>query len=330
MTTWYAQKGSCNIDSVSSGTTSDVWNDIAGGGGNWLDWSTQPASGDILCANNNSSIAINISINLGTGRLSTAAEGGTAGGGFTVASAVTIPANLLAGTTPCVVTSGNDYTATISGTVTGGDSTSAYGVDCVHTTGAVVNFTGTILGGTGTLACGVRNASSGALNFSNDITGGSGNTAYGLYQYQTGPVNITGGSITGGSHINSMGVGGSGTGLITCSANLVYTLTTAAPVNYKAFCYTPSGSQYIEIPDSETPTTKKFYYDVPSADYVLYGHNSAGVSGNLTLPNTDGHTADASLVLDTAHFGTNNATEGTYAGGGGGGAVGRGFNRGVA
>jgi len=53
--------------------------------------------------------------------------------------------------------------------------------------------------------------------------------------------------------------------------------------------------------------------DVVSADYVLIGHDNyvGGDAGNLTLPNTDGSTANPALVLDNAHYGTGNATAGT-------------------
>jgi hypothetical protein len=85
MTTWFAQKGSCNIDSVSGGTTSDLWNDAAVGGGNWMNTSVLTAGGSttVLVANGNSAIAINIDVNIGTGTITNAATGGTAGGQFT-------------------------------------------------------------------------------------------------------------------------------------------------------------------------------------------------------------------------------------------------------
>jgi hypothetical protein len=54
---------------------------------------------------------------------------------------------------------------------------------------------------------------------------------------------------------------------------------------------------------------------VPTAAQTLYGVNvDVSGTGTVTLPNTDGHTANAALVLNTAHFGAGNATAGTYSG----------------
>ena len=53
--------------------------------------------------------------------------------------------------------------------------------------------------------------------------------------------------------------------------------------------------------------------DIVAANKVLIGNDRyvGGDAGTLTLPNTDGSTADASLVLNTAHFGPDNLTAGT-------------------
>ena len=48
-----------------------------------------------------------------------------------------------------------------------------------------------------------------------------------------------------------------------------------------------------------------------TAGMLLYGNTIGGVAGNLTLPNTDGHTPNAGLVSNTAHFGASNGTAGT-------------------
>ena len=48
-----------------------------------------------------------------------------------------------------------------------------------------------------------------------------------------------------------------------------------------------------------------------SAGILLTGHAVGGVIGNLTLPNTNSATANAALVLSTAHFGAANGTAGT-------------------
>ena len=51
---------------------------------------------------------------------------------------------------------------------------------------------------------------------------------------------------------------------------------------------------------------------VPTAAQTLYGINVDATTGTVTLPNTDGSTPNAALVLNTAHFGAANATAGTY------------------
>ncbi len=124
MTTWYAQNSSVDINSANE------WNDAADGSGNWLTWASLGDT-DILCANGKTAIAINVDVPTCV-RLSTAAEGtGAAGGGFTLtmaASARTIAAAILAGTTPCVVVSNATNRLTVTGKITGGDSAAAYGV----------------------------------------------------------------------------------------------------------------------------------------------------------------------------------------------------------
>lgn len=60
--------------------------------------------------------------------------------------------------------------------------------------------------------------------------------------------------------------------------------------------------------DATTGTCK-----VPTAAQTLYGVAvDVSDTGTVTLPNTDGHTANADLVLSSAHYGPGNATPGTY------------------
>jgi hypothetical protein len=79
------------------------------------------------------------------------------------------------------------------------------------------------------------------------------------------------------------------------------TLPAAGVVNIAAAAFGVGGN-------GTTPTCH-----VPTAAQVLLGF-AVGVSatGTVTLPNTDGSTPDAELVLSTAHYGPGNATAGTY------------------
>ena len=109
MTTWFAQNSTVNIDSVNQ------WNDAANGSGNWLTWASL-AAGDVLVANGKTSITINVSFTCAT--ITTAATGGTAGGGFIATPGVTITAAIVAGTTNCVTLSSAGSATTIIGNCT--------------------------------------------------------------------------------------------------------------------------------------------------------------------------------------------------------------------
>src|SRR3989337_128145 len=111
MADWYAQNSSVNIDSVNE------WNADPAGAGAWLTWPA--ASGDNLYANGKTAIACNVDFNIGTGKISTEAGAGTAGGGFTCSTARTITAYITAGTTPCISTS-SSVTIAWTGNITGG------------------------------------------------------------------------------------------------------------------------------------------------------------------------------------------------------------------
>ena len=239
---WFNQASStANINHVSSGTTSDVWYSTASGiGGSWMDTSVLTAGGSatVLCANNKSSITINVDINIGTGRLSTATEGGTAGGGFTCAptgnTTRTITANILAGATPCLVCSHAIGTTpfnivAINGKCTGGSTATPAAANGVNNTSTgkitvTVSSGNALEGGTGSglTICGLTNSSSGPVEITGDIIGGSSSSgyAYGLYQSGSGTTTVTG-NITGGSTAFSYGVRVSGNGNITFSGTQI-------------------------------------------------------------------------------------------------------------
>jgi hypothetical protein len=314
MSVWFARRATQNIN-ANDGST---WNDKADGTGNWLTWANL-AAGDVLCANSNAALAINV--NVTCSRISTAAEVGSsdtgaAGGGFTVTDARTIVAGITGGTTPVIVASGTAYTWSLTGDITAQTSANHGSVEV--TAANTLTYSGTSTGG------GTNNTRSGILNSS-------------------GTVNITG----------TVACGTAGPGVTTAAAatttlvgNIINGVCAAV---IGPLTYNPGATNYIQYP-APGSTTLKFGKTIPAAS-VVSGVNGDGASapaegtcavptasqtlynvpvgatvGNVTLPNTDGSTPDASLVLDTAHFGVSNGTAGTYAGGaaGGGPLVGEG------
>lgn len=305
---WYAQNSSVNIDSLNE------WNDAPDGSGNWLTWGNL-AAGDILAANGKTAIAINVSFTCL--RISTAAEGGTAGGGFTVSGAVTITANILAGTTDGVTTSGTGYTLTVVGNVTGGSGTSKYGINNV--TAVTINITGNVSGGTGVSSYGLNNNSTGTINVTGNVAGGSNTTALGIYNNTTGVVTITG-TVSGGSGVRAYGVHQSSTGVTTVnSGNLINSATAMAVTG--AIIYNPGAQNYIQYPK---PTSGHHNYaQAVAAGSVIEGV-FAGVDDSDAVVMGTYHEATAAEVQSGVTFGPSSGYTGTYSGGGGGPLIGEG------
>jgi hypothetical protein len=214
-TTWFAQISSTNIDAWAV-TQSMIWNDAANGLGNWMQGANFTAglgAGDVLCANGNTGLAINVDITCL--RISTDAEGGPNGtGNFTVSSARTITANILgrsmvSGGIECLTISGSGYQLYIAGNITGGSGGFAVGVS--NAVAVDVHVTGTISGGSGGDAVGLNNTGTGNLFVtaaSNAVVGGSGSsTNYGVSNTGTlGTIGITGsivGNAASGIYANS-------------------------------------------------------------------------------------------------------------------------------
>lgn len=186
MSIWYAQN-------TANWNAANQWNSIAAGGGT----NGTPTNGDV-CYANGKTVTINISVDLSNtptnGQIRTDAGSGTAGGLFKItATGLTLKADVIAGTTNCFQftgTSGNS--TTVTGTITGGASANAYGIDCTST---------------------------GTLNLIGNATGGSASAAYGVLNNSTGIVAITGNTF-GGSTVNlSHGVNNASTGTLTISGN---------------------------------------------------------------------------------------------------------------
>jgi hypothetical protein len=199
MATWFAQNSSVNIDSVNQ------WNSAANGSGSWLTWASLGAS-DILVANNKSSITINVSFTCAT--ITTAATGGTAGGGFLLAAGVTVTANVVSDSGVCINRTATGAESFIVGNVTGGTANGVH-----NNSASTISITGNVLGGTS--GFGIRNETTGVINVTGNVTAAG---TYGIANITTGSINITG-NVTGGS-----GAGGGGSGVYNV-ATAVVTIT---------------------------------------------------------------------------------------------------------
>jgi len=182
MTTWYAQNSNVNIDSVNQ------WNDVANGSGNFLTWANlDPA--DILVANAKTNITCNVDFTCL--RITTSnADGGTAGGGFLLAAGVTVTANVVAGTTTCLLAGDESF---VVGDVTGGSGTSTFGAQ--NTSTGTITITGDVTGGSGGSAHGANNTSTGTITITGDVTGGSGANTFGARNASTGTLRVYGDAI---------------------------------------------------------------------------------------------------------------------------------------
>jgi hypothetical protein len=250
--TWYAQEPSVDISHAG------LWDDIHDGGGNVLTWANL-AAGDVLCANGKTALHIDASFTCG--RISTAAEvgvpdaadgPGAAGGGFTVDAAVTITANITAGTSGCVGQTGNTYAAVVIGAITGGTGNPAIGYSKAGT--STLTVTGAVTGGSGYCCFGIQNGSTGAVVVNGTVTGGTTTTATNTGVY----ISLGSSAVT----INS--------------GNLIDTTTNNAVDG--PFVYNPGATNYYRAiaPGS---TTKDYYYDVPTAANTLTTDTTAGVTG---------------------------------------------------
>lgn len=207
---WFAGSGDTDFNAVSGGTTSSVWNSNADGtSGTYLDWSTQPANGDVFIANG-ATIAIDDNIGSESVTVTLTTEGtnygGTDGGGFTMDigsnPGKTIYANIGNATTPEGTTTiftitdaadANNGTLTFNGTITGGASTSASGFYCTATdTDARITINGNIKGGPGVNTYGLLATGGGCIiSITGNVTGGSVTSALGIWA-SAGYTTITG------------------------------------------------------------------------------------------------------------------------------------------
>jgi hypothetical protein len=98
---------------------------------------------------------------------------------------------------------------TITGNVTGGSGTNAFGANNIST--GTLNATGNVTGGT---VIAVNNAAGGTVNVTGNITGGTAANIYGINNVGVGTVNVTG-NVTGGTVVaTSHGINNTSTGIV--------------------------------------------------------------------------------------------------------------------
>ena len=176
------------------------WSDVA----IWNGGASVPTSGDYVYANSYT-VTLNVDVNIGSGTLSTEVcpITGVGGGVFNYSASLTIVANIIAGTSACVVGTTAGKTITIVGNVSGGTTSNAYGLSVYcrsNSTTSFVNIYGNIIGGSNSSAHGIfHNTSTGSaqniqLNLIGDITG---TVANGMYANASGVGTLNSTDITG-------------------------------------------------------------------------------------------------------------------------------------
>jgi hypothetical protein len=173
----------------------------ASGNINGAIWATTPTgtaatatftAADVLCANGISTIAINVNTTVAQIRNDAFNDGtntATAGGAFSLASGVTLNANLI-----CQNTNLMTFSAAGTYTINGSVTSNGTGFCIVHNAGTL-NITGAVSHAAATSSgAGINFGAGGTLNITGNVSGGSGGSlTAGIYNNGGfGPVNITG------------------------------------------------------------------------------------------------------------------------------------------
>ncbi len=184
--------------------------------GNWSDptvWDTNPTlpqAGDTVKPASYT-VAIDQAVAV------TALDNTTSGGGFTVAAARTIAANIIGGTAICVVCSHTTGTVAITGNVTGGTAAACYGLS--NTAAGAVTVSGTVTGGSNNTAHGIYNSGAGTVTITNNVAGSATAAANGIYNAGAGAF-VVNGNVTGSGANSSIGAANASTGTITINGNV--------------------------------------------------------------------------------------------------------------
>lgn len=242
--------------------------------GNWstaANWNggTLPQPGDDVYADGKT-IAIDQDVNVASIRTSQR-SGGTAGGGFTSNISLTVTANIIAGTTPCLTISSPSTTIiNIIGNITGGSASLAHAVTGgTITASSTWNITGNLTGGTapanavviantnitatitGTVTAGTTGS---ALNCGGGIITVNGNLVGGTTLFAAGAINSTSTALNCKLTINgslsgaAIAVGGAGS-YVTINSPTDIISTSLNTTNPVVFCLSSSthGSSNVKI-----------------------------------------------------------------------------------
>jgi hypothetical protein len=229
---WYAQNASTNIDAANQ------WNAAPDGSGAWLTWANlQPT--DVLCANGKMNLYVAAGFTCAT---ITTSGGGTGadGGRFDVqtgAQTFTLTCDVVAGTTPCLITLHSSGTVAIIGDVTAGGSTNARGIWKFAGAGTLT-VEGAITGGSGRDCHGLfHQGAGGATVVTGSATGGTSQAVHGIHVTGAGATVTLNGNATGGTSSNTqyMAAGvcnGHATAVVTVNGNALAGTGVAAPGVY--------------------------------------------------------------------------------------------------
>lgn len=214
MPTYYAQAAGA-IQSV-------VWDTIPTGGGSTLTW--PPGVGDVLVANGKALTWQAAAVpSLTCTRLTTAAEGGTDGGGFALSgsTAVAITADILAGTSKCI-TCTHTGTGANKVTVTGNLQSGGPGTDCYawnHTGVGSLAVTGNCTAGSVYKSSCLFIFAASVVTVNGIATGGSADQCRGITLNSNGCSLTLTGSLQGGTHRGAPGVFVQGVSATGCLIN---------------------------------------------------------------------------------------------------------------
>lgn len=208
--------------------------------GTWDGGTTLPGAGDLVYADGKT-VTIDQTVNVGSIRTDKR-SGGTAGGVFNLPDIQTFTANIVSGTTTCLVITAVG-SLTITGNIIGSTTAAVTAAVCSSACDLTVigDITGCRFAGGGNDIYGLRVAGPGNFTCSGTITGG-GN--YAAVQYRHGvllsnAVNVSLNNVTGGTgtpgYANSYGIYINATGNITVSSNITTVSNAAIYVNSSSF-----------------------------------------------------------------------------------------------
>jgi len=250
-TTYYATSSTVNIDTASLWLPTSTG--TCTGSGTALVWADR-ANGDVLNANGCTALAINVDAGSASVQVTVQTNTST-GGGFTLATAdlgtmTTLHAHITAGSTSAVTLTGSTGCGTISGNLTGGNTTSIRGVADSHTL-CTVTVSGNITGGSGSLAAGYYSSGAGPVTINGNVAAGSVANAYGLYLTSVAVVALTGNCI-GVDAVSAVGCQVSA-GTLTVIGNLIFGKKGPAVFTQGGtFYYTPAATNYILLPKNSS------------------------------------------------------------------------------